>query len=114
MGAEMATLGQGPSGWIDEQPQGGDRAMGPSSSCLIRWGSTAALSCQILFRPVLQAGSGSPGSAGALWGPLLGTPEADGVGRAGQGRESRDSRNGSINPRSPEFPVSHMGQWVLW
>lgn len=72
MGVEMATLGQGPSGWIDEQPQGGDRAMGPSSSCLImvfiRWGSTAALSCQILFRPVLQAGSGSPGSAGALWG----------------------------------------------
>lgn len=48
MGAEMATLGQGPSGWTEEQPQGENRAMGPLSPCLIMvftiWGSTTALS----------------------------------------------------------------------
>lgn len=91
MGVEVAALAQGPRGWSDEQPQGGDRVMGPLSSCLImvfiRWGSMAVLSCQILFRPVLQAGIGSPGSAGALWGPLLGTPEAEGMGRAGQRKQ---------------------------
>lgn len=53
MGAEVAVLGQGPSGWTDEQPQGRDRAVEPLSPCLvvvfIRWGSMAVLSCQTLF-----------------------------------------------------------------
>lgn len=86
---------------------------GPLSSCLImvfsRRGSMAVLSCQMLFRPVLQAGIGSPGSAGALWGLLLGTREAEGM-----ARERRGSRNRNSHRRSPKFTASHMGQPVLW
>lgn len=98
----------GPGGWSEEQPQGGDRVMGPLSSCLIMvsisWGSMTVLSCRILFRPVLQAGISSPGSAGALWGPLQGTPEAEGTGRAEKaealetGAVIREAPSSSLHP----------------
>lgn len=45
MGTEVATQGQGPSGWAAEKRQGGGRTMGPSSPCFViiftRWGTMA-------------------------------------------------------------------------
>lgn len=83
MGAEVAAPGQGLSSQPAEKPQGGERVIGPLSPCLVfvSWGLWQYWALT-LSRPVRHAGTGRPGSTGALWGPLLGTQEAERVGRA--------------------------------
>lgn len=89
IGAEVAAPGQGSSSRAAEKPQGGERVIGPLRPCLVfmscgSWQSWAVS----LSRPVRHAGTGRAGSTGALWGPLLGTQEAERVGRA-RPREQR-------------------------
>lgn len=87
MGAEVATRGQ-----AAEEPQGGDAVMGPLNPCLVvvftSGGSMAALGLSHRLGLSPTCGTGRPGSTGALWGPLLGTQEAERVGRT-RPREQR-------------------------
>lgn len=83
--------------------------MGPLSPYLvkvfIRWGSMAVSSCQILFRPVLQAGTSGPGGHRALWGALLVMLKAEGVGRPRQRvQKLQKQQRSSEKPRGSRTP----------